>query len=106
MPLVTPLASLRVAVVAATLGAQKRSGQWTVGFALETDDQRFRAITKLEKKNCDLIVLNGPQAMDSLQNEVEVLDPAGATAGEFRGSKEEVARGILRVIDERLISAG
>src|SRR5688572_8661009 len=36
--------------VVATLGAEKRSDQWVVGFALETDDQRFRAITKLEKK--------------------------------------------------------
>lgn len=91
--------------VAATLGAQKRSHQWTVGFALETDDARFKAITKLERKNCDLIVLNGPQAMDSLENEVEVLDEAGATAGQFKGSKEEVARGILQVISQRLIRA-
>jgi phosphopantothenoylcysteine decarboxylase/phosphopantothenate--cysteine ligase len=89
--------------VAATLGAQKKPGQWTVGFALETDDAHFKAITKLEKKNCDLIVLNGPQAMDSLNNEVEVLDKSGATAGQFRGTKEEVARGILEVISRRLI---
>ncbi|HUQ69414.1 MAG TPA: phosphopantothenoylcysteine decarboxylase, partial [Planctomycetaceae bacterium] len=27
--------------VMATLGASKKSGQWLVGFALETDDQRF-----------------------------------------------------------------
>ena len=47
--------------VMATLGgATKRTGQWLVGFALETDDQRFRALTKLERKSCDLIVLNGP----------------------------------------------
>jgi phosphopantothenoylcysteine decarboxylase / phosphopantothenate---cysteine ligase len=91
--------------VAATLGAQKKPGQWTVGFALETDDARFKAITKLEKKNCDLIVLNGPQAMDSMDNEVEVLDKSGATAGQFSGSKEEVARGILRVISQRLIAS-
>lgn len=90
--------------VAATLGAQKRDDQWTVGFALETDDARFKAITKLEKKNCDLIVLNGPEAMDSAQNEVEILDPQGATAGRFQGSKESVAEGILKVIEARLIS--
>lgn len=90
--------------VAATLGAKKRSDQWTVGFALETDDARFKAITKLEKKNCDLIVLNGPEAMDSLHNEVEVLDRSGATAGRFQGSKESVAKGILEVIEARLIS--
>src|SRR5437773_1352174 len=39
--------------VMATLGASKRAGQWLVGFALETDDQRFRALAKLERKSCD-----------------------------------------------------
>jgi phosphopantothenoylcysteine decarboxylase/phosphopantothenate--cysteine ligase len=90
--------------VAATLGAQKQPGQWTVGFALETDDQRFRAITKLERKNCDLIVLNGPQAMDAADNEVEVIDRSGATVGRFVGVKEDVAQGILQVVQQRLIS--
>src|SRR5690606_5763505 len=47
--------------VVATLGQNKRPNQWLVGFALETDDQHFRAITKLEKKSCDLMVLNGPE---------------------------------------------
>ena len=49
--------------VVATLGAEKQPHQWLVGFALETDDLHFRAITKLEKKRCDLIVLNGPAAI-------------------------------------------
>jgi phosphopantothenoylcysteine decarboxylase/phosphopantothenate--cysteine ligase len=89
--------------VVATLGAEKKPGQWVVGFALETDDARFRALTKLERKSCDLIVLNGPAAMDSLDNDVEVLDRAGHTAASLRGSKDEVARGILAVIQERLI---
>ena len=92
--------------VMASLGANKRPGQWLVGFALETDDQRFRALVKLEKKSCDLMVLNGPAAMDSLDNQVEVLDETGQVIAALDGSKEEVARGILRVIDERLISAG
>lgn len=89
--------------VMASLGATKRSGQWLVGFALETDDQRFRALVKLEKKSCDLIVLNGPTAMDSLHNQVEVLDATGQVIAAMDGSKEEVASGILSVIRERLI---
>ena len=92
--------------VMASLGANKRPGQWLVGFALETDDQRFRALVKLEKKSCDLMVLNGPAAMDALDNQVEVLDETGQVIAALDGSKEEVARGILKVIDERLISAG
>jgi phosphopantothenoylcysteine decarboxylase/phosphopantothenate--cysteine ligase len=92
--------------VMATLGAAKRPEQWLVGFALETDDQRFRALTKLERKSCDLIVLNGPGAMDAVDNQVEVLDPEGAVVAALAGSKESVARGILRAIEERLIPVG
>lgn len=89
--------------VMATLGASKRAGQWLVGFALETDDQRFRALTKLEKKSCDLIVLNGPAAMDALDNQVEVFDKSGAVVASVAGPKEAVAREILRAIGQRLI---
>jgi phosphopantothenoylcysteine decarboxylase/phosphopantothenate--cysteine ligase len=90
--------------VMATLGATKRPGQWLVGFALETDDQRFRALTKLEKKSCDLIVLNGPSAMDAPDNQVEVLDKSGAVVAALAGTKEDVAREILRAIQLRLIT--
>jgi phosphopantothenoylcysteine decarboxylase/phosphopantothenate--cysteine ligase len=89
--------------VMATLGATKRAGQWLVGFALETDDPRFRALAKLERKSCDLIVLNGPGAIDAEDNQVEVLDHGGAVVAALAGSKESVARGILRAIDQRLI---
>lgn len=90
--------------VMATLGAGKRPHQWLVGFALETDDQRFRALTKLEKKSCDLIVLNGPAAMDAVDNQVEVLDKSGAVVAAIGGSKDDVARAILKTIEERLMT--
>lgn len=90
--------------VMATLGATKRPGQWLVGFALETDDQRFRALTKLEKKSCDLMVLNGPAAMDSLDNSVEILDRSGLVVAQLAGTKELVAEGILATIAAQLLS--
>jgi len=90
--------------VMATLGATKRPDQWLVGFALETDDQRFRALTKLEKKSCDLIVLNGPKAMDALDNQVEVFDKSGSVVTSVGGTKDSVARAILRTIQDRLIA--
>ena len=89
--------------VVATLGATKRPEQWIVGFALETEDQRIRALLKLEKKCCDLMVLNGPDAMHSPLNDVEIIDRSGQAVGAFAGSKEEVARGILRIIQHRLL---
>jgi phosphopantothenoylcysteine decarboxylase/phosphopantothenate--cysteine ligase len=90
--------------VMATLGATKQPHQWLVGFALETDDQRFRALAKLERKSCDLMVLNGPAAMDAEDNEVLVLDRTGTTIAELAGTKETVADGILQVIQQRLIN--
>jgi len=90
--------------VVATLGAEKQ-GQWLVGFALETDDHRLRALAKLEKKSCDLMVLNGPQAMRALDTDVEIIDRAGQVVERLAGSKEEVARGIVRVIQRTLLVA-
>lgn len=90
--------------VIATLGLEKRPHQWVVGFALETDDARFKAITKLEKKHCDLIVLNGPAAMDADDNDIEMLNQLGQVILATRGSKDEVARLILQVIHNQLIA--
>ncbi len=92
--------------IVATLGnecRQQSSPQWVVGFALETDDRHFRAVTKLQKKSCDLIVLNGPEAMNALTNDVEILDRTGAVVAKFQGSKSDVARGIFGEIQSRLI---
>ncbi len=91
--------------IVATLGASKSAHQWLVGFALETEDHRFRAVTKAQKKSCDLMVLNGPAAMNALDNSVEVLDRLGTLIGSFSGSKANVAKQIFAVIQQRLIEA-
>jgi phosphopantothenoylcysteine decarboxylase/phosphopantothenate--cysteine ligase len=89
--------------VVATLGQIKRDGQWVVGFALETEDRRFRAIVKLERKHCDMMVSNGPQAIDAIDNEVELLDPTGKVLATIAGSKADVAGQILKHIHRQLI---
>jgi phosphopantothenoylcysteine decarboxylase / phosphopantothenate---cysteine ligase len=88
--------------IVATLGAEKGI-RWVVGFALETEDHRLRALAKLERKHCDLMISNGVEAMHSLDNQVEILDPAGTVLKQVSGTKLEVAREILAVISERLI---
>lgn len=90
--------------VVATLGQAKRPGQWVVGFALETDDRRFRALVKLEKKHCDLIVSNGPEAIDAVDNQVELLAADGRLVEAIVGSKEEVAQRIVAQITRLLIA--
>lgn len=94
---------IETADVVATLGQNKRSDQWVVGFALETEDQRFRAIVKLERKHCDLMVSNGPGAIDATQNDVELLDPDGNVLASIQGAKEDVARAIMQQIEARLV---
>jgi phosphopantothenoylcysteine decarboxylase/phosphopantothenate--cysteine ligase len=90
--------------VVATLGA-KKGRRWVVGFALETEDHRLRALAKLEKKFCDLMVSNGQQAISAPDNEVEVLTPGGEVVATIAGSKEKVARRILELIQARLVQS-
>ena len=100
-PLVVHL--IETADVVATLGQSKRNDQWVVGFALETDDRRFRSIVKLEKKHCDLIVSNGPDAIDSFHNSVELIAADGSLVASFEGTKESVAKSIVGEIEQRLV---
>ena len=44
--------------IAASLGQMKTEAQTLVGFALETNDEKYNAQLKLKKKNLDFIVLN------------------------------------------------
>ena len=89
--------------IIATLGASKRAGQWVVGFALETEDIRFRAIVKMSRKCCDMIVSNSAEAMNADENSVEVILHDGSTLAQLQGPKSDVARGILFYIQKYLI---
>ena len=90
--------------IIAHLGADKRPDQWVVGFALESHDERFRALAKMEAKSCDMIVLNRPEAMQSDTNQVELFDTSGACLASISGPKADVARELLKHIDAALIS--
>ncbi len=89
--------------IIATLGNAKTASQWVVGFALETEDIRFRAIVKMSRKCCDMIVSNSAEAMNADDNSVEVILRDGSILGQLTGAKSEVARGILFHIQKHLI---
>lgn len=92
---------VETADVLATLGAQK-GYRWVVGFALESDEFAHQnALRKLRDKNCDIVVLNRPTAIGSMDNTVELLDPAGQTFAQFSGSKTDVARQLIELIETR-----
>ncbi len=89
--------------VVTSLAAVKKASQWMVAFALETEDQRMRAMQKLERKSCDLIVINGPEAIHAADTCVEILGKDGEVLGSFSGSKSDVAQNIFNVIQRHLI---
>jgi phosphopantothenoylcysteine decarboxylase / phosphopantothenate---cysteine ligase len=90
--------------VVAALGAIKKTSQWLVAFALETEDHHLRAMQKLERKSCDLIVVNGPEAIHAADTRVDVLGKAGQVLGSFAGCKSTVAKEIFSTIQRQLIA--
>jgi phosphopantothenoylcysteine decarboxylase/phosphopantothenate--cysteine ligase len=90
--------------VVASAAATKRPNQWVIGFALETEDQRFRATVKMQRKFCDMMVSNDASAINSNENSVEILAPSGALLRSVQGSKTRVARAILETAQAELIA--
>lgn len=88
--------------ILASLGAAKDK-RVIVGFALETEDEEANARAKLAKKQCDLIVLNRPDAFASDTNRVSIYDAKGSVyASAAAESKREVARRLLDLVASRL----
>ena len=86
--------------IMAALGAIKQDGQWTVAFALETNDHDERARKKLSHKQADLIVLNRPSAIGGQTTEVEILD-ANETLETLAGDKQKIAKKIIAAVLSR-----
>jgi len=90
--------------IAAALGKLKKKGQFTVGFALETENERRNAEQKITSKNFDLIVLNSLNdagaGFGHDTNKITLIDKK-KKATEFNlKSKKEVARDIVNAIIE------
>ena len=81
--------------VLASLGALKTADQTVIGFALETDNGVTNAQEKLRRKNCDLICLNSPSAINSLESKIALISETGVVA-QLSGSKKELATKIIR----------
>ncbi|MFH1390675.1 MAG: bifunctional phosphopantothenoylcysteine decarboxylase/phosphopantothenate--cysteine ligase CoaBC [Candidatus Margulisiibacteriota bacterium] len=77
------------------LKSLKKGGKKLVGFALETDDQVANAKRKLEEKNLDLIVANGPDNFGRDQARVSLIDRQGRSTDLPLAEKAEIASRIL-----------
>lgn len=99
------VAMQRTADILAWLGENKKPGQVLVGFALETDNAEGNARSKLERKKCDMVVLNLANRPDSgfagERNTITLVTADGARILEPM-SKRECARHLWDAIEERL----
>ncbi|WP_323134727.1 bifunctional phosphopantothenoylcysteine decarboxylase/phosphopantothenate--cysteine ligase CoaBC [Pontibacter kalidii] len=91
--------------IAAALGKQKEEWQFSVGFALETDNEGANAREKLRKKNLDMIVLNSLNdpgagfAHDT--NKITIMEENATHTFELK-KKSDVAQDIVNLIWERI----
>lgn len=92
--------------IAAELGKTKRSEQFSVGFALETENEQAHALDKLRRKNFDLVVLNSLRDAGAGfrhdTNKITLLEADGRVTIFDLKSKAEVARDIVRAVLTRL----
>ena len=92
--------------IAAELGRIKTASQLLVGFALETNDEEVNALSKMQRKNLDMSVLNSLNdkgagfSVDT--NKVTILDKAGNKTVYELKTKVEVAKDIVDQIASRL----
>jgi len=84
------------------IGTQKKKGQFVVGFALETNNEKENALAKLRSKDADGIVLNSLRdekagfGVDT--NKVTILDKSGKEWVSELKSKKEIAKDIVSFI--------
>lgn len=92
--------------IAAEIGKIKRKGTFTLGFALETDNEIENAVSKMKKKNLDAIVLNSLKdegagfSVDT--NKVSILSSDGKVIEGCLKSKAEVAEDIADYVESKL----
>ena len=92
--------------ILAHLGANKQTGQFLVGFALETENELENAQKKRLAKNADAIVLNSLNdqgaGFGSSQNQVTILDNSGEALFIPLVSKTIVAEQIVSYIVSKI----
>lgn len=85
---------------------ERKTHQFLVGFAAETDNIDAYAMDKLKRKNCDLLVANDVSqegaGFNGDTNAVRVFAASGLVREFGQASKRDIAEQLLTVIVERL----
>ncbi|MGP4091966.1 phosphopantothenoylcysteine decarboxylase domain-containing protein, partial [Streptomyces sp. KR55] len=101
-----PIVLVRNPDILAEISADRaRPGQVIVGFAAETDDVLANGRRKLERKGCDLLVVNEVgerKTFGSEENEAVVLGADGTEIPVPYGPKEALAETVWDLVSERL----
>jgi phosphopantothenoylcysteine decarboxylase/phosphopantothenate--cysteine ligase len=88
--------------IAAEMGKRKQSGQWLVGFALETEHELENAERKLRAKNLDMVVLNSTRDAGATfghdTNKITILKKDGSSISFDLKDKKEVASDIIHTL--------
>ncbi|SFN73334.1 phosphopantothenoylcysteine decarboxylase / phosphopantothenate--cysteine ligase [Chryseobacterium oleae] len=88
-----------------TMG-EKKTHQFLVGFALETQNEEENAKGKLEKKNLDMIVLNSLRdegaGFKNDTNKIKIFTKTGKQEFDLK-SKDEVAKDILDFVESQIL---
>jgi len=90
--------------ILAAVTADKRPGQVVVAFAVEAmppADAAAKARAEMRRKGADFVVVNGPEAMDAPRSRACALDDAGVVLEWATRSKDDLAREIVRLVEER-----
>jgi phosphopantothenoylcysteine decarboxylase/phosphopantothenate--cysteine ligase len=86
------------------LGDVKKNGQFLVGFALETINEKEYALGKLKSKNADMIVLNSLNDVGAGfggdTNKITIFDKNKQEYSFTMKSKKEVAKDIVDTIQK------
>ena len=102
------LVLVRTPDVLATLSAQKRPGQWVVGFAAESEDLVPNAQAKLTKKHLDAILVNDISKGKGFGNQGNTLipiTPKGAAPSIGPLPKDQLSQAVITWLSEFLTPA-
>jgi len=91
--------------ICAELG-RKKGTRIVVGFALQDEDPHTRAEEKLTRKNCDAIVLNGPETIGQPRARQQIKVAGEPWREPIEATKEESAERIVRLVEELVERGG
>lgn len=89
--------------ICAALG-QTKGRRVVIGFAMDDREGERRAEAKLKRKNCDVIVANGPKNIGSDRVTIRILYRQEGWSEPLSGTKQDIARHVISVL-ERLHAA-